>query len=140
MKKRMIWFASILILALCVTGISCSHNSGANGLPTGNVKPGSSEDPFANSNWSMVQGNSAGKILSFYSGNKVSYGNNDLSTGMISMNGVYTVVKEGSAYTAYCKVSYQGESTIIKLELISSSSKSGRMYLEDVAYYTLYKL
>lgn len=139
MKKRMILFVCALFVGLCVTCISCSQNGGGtNGTPAGNVKAGSSEDPFANSRWTMYKGMSEGKIISF-SGNKMTYGNDSYSVGIVPVTGVYSVVKDGSNYTAYCRLTIDGETGTISLKISSASASSGTMYLEGTAYYTVYK-
>lgn len=132
MKK--IFCLIVVATAILFAYVSCSQNAS---LPSGNVKPGSSSDPFANSKWTLVNGNATTKIIEFQKDGRYIYGGASNGVG-VEMKGNYSVKKNGNEYIAYCLLTSGGESEIITLELDSFNSSSGILRIETV-YYTVYR-
>ena len=90
--KRFFGYVTVLMVMLFVC-ISCSHNSG---LPAGNVKVGSSSDPFVDSQWTLSKGNSSSKIIEFQTNGNYVYGTSYGGYGGMEMKGKYSVTKNGN--------------------------------------------
>ncbi len=131
MKRSFIY---LMVLAMLFFS-ACSHNGSISGEK---IRPGSAKDPFANSKWTLVAGDSSTKIIEFYDGNKVVFGYEYGYTGL-SMKGTYTVTKTDSGYVADCIVSSSGEKTKIIVEMDLDNKTEASMNLEPV-YYHIYKM